>query len=328
MANQNDTVVVNNSIFNKYTVKPASISQYTSFRGVVDFSQIGRFNQFETGYSYLQVLQMPKYLTEIASRNNEFANIYDRFRDLLEYEFRGLTGLPDMDSESYTITDGINEQQLINKVTMQTSVEVSMNYFERQGGLITKFSEYYLTGIKDKMTQAKTYHGLIKAGVMEPNPENEVFTLLYIVTDNTMLRVEKAFLLANAQLTRAETSMYDSTRGDINNVEKTISFRCFPITGNIVDAAARAVVEDISGVKVAMPADGFTKGTTVATNMSDKAVLDSSNYKYGILNPDSSSSIYMSSDHGRPSGYETNIETQIQENANSQAYSPAKAENH
>jgi hypothetical protein len=170
---------------------------------------------------------------------------------------------------------------------MSTSVEVSMSYYERQGGLITKFSEHYLTGLKDKMTQAKTYHGLIKEGKMDPSPENEVFTLLYIVTDNTMLRVEKAVLLANAQLTRAETSMYDTTRGDISNVEKTVSFRCFPITGNIVDAAAKTVVEDVTGVNVAKPSN-MVGNTSPIQNMTGKAVLDSTNYKYGIIDENSS----------------------------------------
>ena len=277
----------NTSVFNNYTIRPRNLSEYTSFRGVVDFSQIGKFNQYETGYSFLEVLEMPKYLTMLrdADKTN-YGVVYDSFKAMLEYEFRGLTGLPDIDSESYTISDGINEQQLINKVTMQTSTEVSMTYYERQGGLITKFAEHYLTGIKDKMTQAKTYHGLIKAGKMEPSPENEVFTLLYIVTDNTMLRVEKAVLLANAQLTRAETSMYDSTRGDISNVEKTISFRCFPITGNIVDAAAKTVVEDITGVTVNKPSN--MKGhTTALDDMTGRAVLDSTNYKYGVIDENS-----------------------------------------
>ena len=78
---------------------------------------------------------------------------------------------------------------------------------------------------RNKMSQAKTYHGLIKNGLMEPGPENEVFTMMYYVTDNTMLRLEKAFLLANCQfqLTKAETSIYNSQKGDINNKERLLS---------------------------------------------------------------------------------------------------------
>jgi hypothetical protein len=221
---------VNKGILNDYTIKPRNITQYTAFRGVTDFTQIGQFAQFETGYSFLSVIQMPVFLTELAKQDSNVSNMVSSFKHMLEYEFRGMDGLPDITGETYTITDGINEQNLINKVTMDTSITVSSNYFEKTGGLITKFSEYYLTGIKDKMSQAKTYHGLIKNGLLEPGPENEVFTMLYYVTDNTMLRLEKAYLLANCQLTKAENSIYNSTKGDISNKEMTIEFNCFPIT--------------------------------------------------------------------------------------------------
>lgn len=278
------TVKNNTSVFNNYTVKPKSISQYTSFRGVVDFSQIGRFNQFESGYSFLQVISMPKFLKELAKNDpSGYGEIFKSFKMLLENEFRGFSGIPDLDSETLTISDGINEQQIINKVVMPTSVELSARYTERSGGLITKFTEHYLTGIKDKNTQARTYHGLIKSGVLEPDYENEVFTLMYIVTDNTMLRVEKAFLIANAQLTRASFGdMYNSERGTYENKELDVTFRGFPITGSVVDAAAKAIVEDITGVTVKDP-NNMEGNTSPISNMTGKAVLDSTNYRYGVI---------------------------------------------
>lgn len=276
--------VLNNTIFNDYTVRPKNISQYTSFRGVVDFSQIGRFNQYEGGYAYLQVISMPPYLKMRAEMDpNNYGLIYKSFKDLIENEFRGFSGIPDIESETATITDGINEAQIINKVTMQTSVELSARYYERQGGLIAGFTEDYLTGIKDKNTQARTYHGLIKNGLMEPDYQNEVFTLMYIITDNTMLRVEKAYLLANAQLVRSPNGdLYSSERGTYENKELDVTFRCFPITGNIVDAAAKAIVEDISGVINTDP-NNMVGNTRPLGDMTGKAVLDSTNYRYGAL---------------------------------------------
>ena len=113
---------------------------------------------------------------------------------MLEYEFRGLDGLPDIQGETFEITDGINTQNIINKVTSETAITVSSNsyphtgkqfhsivtsllpisplvveyievsafvnwqlhnrYFEKSGSLIAKFNEYYLTGIKDRQSQA------------------------------------------------------------------------------------------------------------------------------------------------------------------------------
>ena len=177
--------VVNSGIINNYSVRPKNLTQYTAYRGVVDFSQIGQFNQFETGYSFLSVIKMPRFIEVLAEQDPGVAQMVDSFKHMLEYEFRGLSGLPNITSNTFTITDGSNEQQIINDVVMETTVELSSSYFEKSGGLITKFSEYYLTGIKDPKSKAKTYHGLIKNGLLEPGLEHEVFTFMYYVTDNT-----------------------------------------------------------------------------------------------------------------------------------------------
>lgn len=280
---------INNGILNNYTIRPRNLTQYTAFRGVTDFTQIGQFAQFETGYSFLSVISMPPFLTKLAEQDSGVASLVNSFKHMLEYEFRGMDGLPDIQGDTYDITDGINTQKLINKVTMDTSITVSSNYFEKSGGLITRFTEYYLTGIKDKMSQAKTYHGLIKNGLMEPGPENEIFTMMYYVTDNTMLRLEKAFLLANCQLTKAETSIYNSQKGDINNKEMTIEWNCFPITGYEVDKAAYSLLQDITGVQVTSSASGNTNYKVLTEE--NVASLDSTDYKYGIMDKNSPSKI-------------------------------------
>ena len=189
--------IVNTGIINNFVKKPKNLTQYTAFRGVTDFTQVGQFNQFETGYSFLSVIKMPKFMEMLASQDANIATVVNNFTHMLEYEFRGLSGLPDISGETYSITDGINDLNMISKVTSDTSITVSSPYFEKTGSLITRFSELYLSGIKDPKSQAKTYHGLIKHGLLEPSLENEVFTMLYYVTDNTMLELERAVLLTN-----------------------------------------------------------------------------------------------------------------------------------
>ena len=269
---------VNNGLFNNYTVTPRNLTQYTAYRGVTDFTNIGQFNQHETGYQFLSVLGMPKFLTENPSMDQMNKN----FKHMLEYEFRGMDGLPDVQAETYSITDGINEMQMINRVTMDTSITVSMQYFEKSGSLITKYSEYYLSGIKDPKTQAKTYHGLIANGTVPPGLENEVFTLLYYATDNTMLRLERAILLANCQLTKAETSMYSGSRDNISNKEMSIEFNCFPIYGYEVDKAANYLLKQIHGVDVTVN-DGVVSYNGYDGTIKDPTVLDSADYKWGIM---------------------------------------------
>ena len=280
------------TVFNGNTINPRDLTMFNAFRGVTDFTNINQFSQYETGYQALFVLQMPWFMEKLDEKNG--THYTDSVRHVLEYEFRGLDGLPDITADTMEITDGINTQRLINKVTYDTSVTVSSSYFEKTGSLLTKWSEDYLTGIKDKASQAKTYHGLIKDGLcMDPAPDKEIFTMLYVVTDATMYRVERAVLLANCQLTKAETSMYNGNRSDINNKEISIEWTCFPIMNNSVDAAARRILETVNGVNIRYVNDGKNNDggiidtTTVTKNVYDKgkiiySELDSTDYKYGI----------------------------------------------
>ena len=280
------------TIFNSSTINPRDLTMYNAYRGVTDFTNINQFSQFETGYQALYVLQMPWFMEKLEP------SLTESFRHMLEYEFRGLDGLPDITTDQMTITDGINEQRLINKVTYDTSVTVQSSYFEKTGSLITRWSEMYLTGIKDKNSQAKTYHGLIKNGkCMDPGPDKEIFTMLYVVTDATMYRLERAVLLANCQLTKAETSMYNGSRDSINNKELQIEWSCFPIMNNAVDAAARKVLEKVNGIKInyvkAENDGGLIGSTSLNVTNADRnksgnsgkiiySELDSTEYKYGI----------------------------------------------
>lgn len=282
----------NSGIVNNYTIRPKNLTQYNAFRGVIDFSQPGQFDQFETGYSFLAVIKMPKFMELLAEQDAGLKQMVQSFDHMLEYEFRGLTGLPDMQGDGYEVGDGVNTVRFLSNVSRDTSVELTSTFYERRGSLITKYIGVYLSGIKDPMSKAKTYHGLIANGVLEPSLENEVGTFMYMVTDNTMLRLERAYLLTDVQFTKAEESMYDSTKGDINNREVNISFNCFPIMGKKVDKAAKALLQDITGVQVTTDtagnptyqqktAEGASDGYTADAKRT--AVFDSMDYTWGIM---------------------------------------------
>lgn len=268
----------------QYTIRPRNLTQYTAYRGITDFTNIGQFSQFEGGYIFLSVLQTPEYINKLAEKKPDIRQLQNSFVHMLEYEFRGIDGLPDMTSDTMEITDGNNTARLINNVTWDTAITVSMSYFEKQGSLISKYIEYYLTGIKDRMSKAKTYHGAIRSGLCMPSPENEIFTFLVYITDATMLRLERAILLCNAQPTTAPLSNLNGQKGTYENKEVSIEFNCFPVMGDNVDKAAKALLNEMN--------DEYTDLTSnVASNAfayggNTKTALDSTNYKYGIMNKD------------------------------------------
>lgn len=300
-----------NNIFNPYTITPNTLTKYTALRGVTDFSQIGMFEQYEKGYQFLSVLALPKFME--MSKDDTIKQMNKNIRQTMEMEFRGLDGLPDMTSDTFEISDGINTQRMINKVTQETSVTVSMSYFEKHGSLWAKYIEYFLRGIRDPKTQARTYHGLIADGTLAPSLENEVFTLMYYITDSTMLRLERSVLLANAQFTTAPMSMYNGSKDNISNQEQTIEMNCFPIFGSEVDKAAKYLLEhEITGVNVAKGDTGIIKyngegSAEMAVSRIDgktvlkPSILDSDGYKYGIMqegNPSAVEDLVNASNRG------------------------------
>ena len=294
----------NNNINSKYVVNPKHLSEYTAFRGVTDFTQLAQFDPYEKGYSFLCVISIPKFMERLAEdQPSQYGDIVSNFKHILEFEFKGLEGLNDIQADTMTITDGINEINLINKVTQDMSAQVSMEYIEKRGSTIEKFAEIYLTGLHDLHTQAKTYHGLIANGKMFAGVENEVFTFMYIVTDSTMLQIERAFLLCNAQLTKAEKgTMYTGTRSDIGAQHPvTLEFNCYPVSGLEVDKAAAAILATITGVNPIIgsvdkrhPYNGSIQGTYTDANGNTRnvAALDSTDYKYGILGFQQNGNVY------------------------------------
>lgn len=271
--------------YTTYTKRPRSVAEYTKMRGVTDFTNASQFNVYESGYAILCVISRPAYLEKLAD-NEDVRKLLETFCHVLENEFRGLDGIEDITAENIEFTDGISQMYSVGKVTQQSASEVSMTFTEKTGGIITKFIEYYLKGIKDPRTQAKTYHGLIKDGKMAAGFENEVFNFMYIVTDSTMLSLEKAYLLANAWPTKAPTSIYNTTKGEIDKKEIDVTFSCFVVDGEEVNKRALkllAYVSESGAVRNVADANESTKDAVntakeITTYANDQIVLDSTEY--------------------------------------------------
>lgn len=250
-----------------YIKLPRNVTEYTLMKGVTDFSNLKQFDLFETGYSFITVVSVPKFMEILGQQDARVKNLQDGVTHIIEGEFKGLSGMPDISANAGSISNGNNEMQLINNVTMDTSIQVDMSFYERSGSLLTNYLTYYLTGIKDPNTKAKTYHGLIENGIItDPGSDYETFTFLYYVTDNTCRKIEKAFLLANAQPTSAPLgNMYNSTKGSIDFQEISINFNCFPIMGDTVNKYAAMLLQN-----------------DLSTNTNRRLVLDSNEYRYDV----------------------------------------------
>lgn len=223
------------------------ITKYTLMRGVPDYTQLAQWDMYETGYGFLIVLQIPVFLDKAKSYNTEYENMIRTYRHILEYEFKGLQGIEDLTSETNEITNGIRGLQMITRVTEQGGTNFQFEYLERNGLTLTKVHELYLRGIKDPSTQVKRYLGMLKGRQGRSGVNNimtgagfkyETFHFLAIVTDNTALDVEKAYILASAQPSSAPTQITNFTMGEINFASVQLGFNAFPIVGRVVNSKA------------------------------------------------------------------------------------------
>lgn len=219
------------------------LTSYALFRGVTDWANLYQFNQFESGYGLFIVLDIPKVFKELMNKNEKYERLISTYIHVLEYEFRGLDGIDNMGSETAELTNGVKSINVINKTTSQSGSTFTMRYFEKSGSIITKVHELFLRCVKDPTTTVKHYNGLIEEGVLEGGFENEVFSFLYIVTDNTLMNVEKAFYIVAAQPTTAEFNIYNIERGDIQFKELSVEFSGFPISNTEVNNKAQEILD-------------------------------------------------------------------------------------
>ena len=111
-----------------YTKKALSVAEYSMMRGVTDFSNAAQFNLYESGYSHLCVITKPEYLEELAKVDSDVAKMLDVFCYILEFEFKGLSGIEDITVDPLEVTDGISTMNVVGKVNKQSATEVSMTF--------------------------------------------------------------------------------------------------------------------------------------------------------------------------------------------------------
>lgn len=233
----------------KGTKAPKSLTKYNLYRGVTDFGTLEQFNIYQSGRSFIKILQYPEFLRILMNKNDDYESIVKNALHVMEFEFKGLDGLEDITSETMEISDGLNGINVINKVSEQSSATVSMRYTEKSGSLLTKFTELYLQGILDTRSGFKHYHGLIEDGSIEPGYENEVFTILYWVTDATGLNIEQAYMLLAGQLTKSDKSIYNSEKGQYDSKEISLELNCFPARAPSINALAESMLQSMNIIR-------------------------------------------------------------------------------
>lgn len=275
--NETQTSIASTGVF-KGLKTPRELLNYNLMRGVTDFSNLEQWDLYEKGYPFLCVISVPQFLRDLAEADPSVRVLIDNYIHILENDFRGIDNIDNITADTGEITNGIRSVQVINKVNKPTNSNFSLNYYERSGSILTKVQELYLTGIKDPDTQVKHYHGLIDAWVFDghdspsgkdPGFHQEVFNFMYFMTDNTMTKVERAFLIAACQPTSANYSdLYSGNKGDIQFAELSLPFNGFFINNDYVYQKAQDML-------LAMRNPNNLTASRI--------IVDSNNFKYSAI---------------------------------------------
>lgn len=277
------------------------VTTYRLMRGVPDFGSLVQFNPYETGYAAFIICQMPRFIELLAKNNGYYERLMKNWAHIVEYEFKNFDGLDAMSADTISLGDDLNNINVISRVNMQSASEFSLTFDEKSGSPLTKFAKLYLSGIKDPRTQVKSYHGLVHSDKLEPGFENEVFTFLFIATDNTMREVEAAYLLIGCQLNSADTNIYNYTKGDINKQEVTVKFSGYPIQSDYIDRAASDMLRfllssDAGARQIIINSNNFNyTGVDAITNTMKKYNDGISEQTYPSLNDDNKPKEYTTS---------------------------------
>ena len=61
-----------------YIKMPRNVTEYTLMKGVTDFSNLKQFDLFESGYSFLTVVSVPRFMQLLAAQDTKIKNLLDK----------------------------------------------------------------------------------------------------------------------------------------------------------------------------------------------------------------------------------------------------------
>jgi hypothetical protein len=159
-------------------IKPTDLS---FFNGAVAHG-VNTADPYVSGYSYISWITVPRWIDGVQATNNS-----STFRYLCEKNFKGFSGLSNIDLEVGAVTGGFTANELMFATKLgQKPSEFTLKYQEQSGSPLTQHYNRWVGGIRDPRTGIATYP---KEYDLEYHSFNHTGTLLYVNTrpdaDNT-----------------------------------------------------------------------------------------------------------------------------------------------
>jgi hypothetical protein len=184
-----------------------------------------------SGYAFIKWLHVPDWVTKE----------YPDFAALTEKNFRALSGINDIEMNTFAINEGFSQSEVMFAGGSQMFQGFSMTHREYSGSPIRNSYSHWVTGVRDPVTNVATYPK--KYGV-EYSAKNHTGELIYIMTrpdadntDNGKI-VEFACLYTMVMPTKVALSHLNFTAGTNEGTEIEMPFIGVPHIAPAVDDLA------------------------------------------------------------------------------------------
>lgn len=193
------------------------------------------YDPYVSGYAFLKWITLPQWI------DNKFAQLTER-------NFKGLSGLNDMQMDTGTITAGFTKNELAHaQGTVQKAEGFTLKYQNQSGAPIDRMYNHWVSGIRDPKTGIATYP---KLSGLPYHSRNHTATLLYVVTrpdaDNfgagsgEKSNIEFAALWTNVMPTKIILNPYNFEQGDHSFNDNEQEFKGYLNIGQAVEEFAAA----------------------------------------------------------------------------------------
>lgn len=231
MANEN---LIRDSGLTDHTQDPTKDS---FFNGYVSHSGNVK-DPYVSGYAFIKWLKVPRWLGPDEGRD---------FKQLTERNFKGFSGLSDLQMDTGAITAGFTNNELsFAKGTVQKPEGFTLKYQVRSGADIDRYYNDWVSGIRDPKTGIATYPQ--KSGLAY-HSDNHTGILLYVVTrpdaDNfgqgpDKSNIEFAALYTHVMPTKIMLDHFNYESGSHEFAEKEQEFKGYMNFGQAVEKFAVA----------------------------------------------------------------------------------------
>lgn len=219
--------------------KGNGITKYSLMMGGLNVRHdvLRAFDPLIGGYYRIFMVREPAWVKKYLGKKSTI------FRHIVEYANMGVSGIEDIGVEFDQITGGYSARQFeIPKTTTDGTTSFQIKLMEFSGSPVREYIHTWVNGTVDTQTNMAHYYGLIANGTMAFAQANHTAEFIYVVTDQTGMKVNYACMFANCFPKKIPTSHFNGDPGEHNYAQIDLDFTCTKYEGPEVNDKAKELL--------------------------------------------------------------------------------------